>query len=176
MSVVALVGCSRTPDDLREWKPSDHDHTQSPGQSQVAAAPDSGRPSGATGIPGLDELTLAAWRRNCTVCHGAIGRGDGPRGAETRATNLGDPAWQASVTDADIAAVIKGGRGAMPPFALPDETIAGLVRLVRMLAPRPADAGVAPPAADAAPAPSADVAPAPPASAAPAPPASAGPQ
>jgi hypothetical protein len=50
-----------------------------------------------------------------------------------KATNLSDPAWQAAATDEQIARTIKLGKGAMPAFALPDGTIANLVRLVRMM-------------------------------------------
>ena len=43
------------------------------------------------------------------------------------------PTWQGSVTDQQIAAAIKFGKGAMPAFKLPDVTIANLVKLVRMM-------------------------------------------
>ena len=55
------------------------------------------------------------------------------RGPMLKATNLSDPAWQGSVTDEQIAKAIKLGKGAMPPFNLPDVTIANLVKLVRIL-------------------------------------------
>jgi len=84
-------------------------------------------------VPGFEDVTLVAWKQNCTPCHGAVGRGDGPRGPMLKATNLSDPTWQSSVTDERIAEVIKRGKGAMPPFNLPDGTIANLVKLVRML-------------------------------------------
>jgi cytochrome c oxidase cbb3-type subunit 3 len=137
---LALVGCGKTPDDLREWKTSDHDHTQEPGSGQVPAnQPSSG------GMFGISEVALAAWKQNCTTCHGIIGRGDGPQGPMTKARDLTDPAWQASVSDADIASSIKNGRGAMPAFPLPDSTIEGLVKLTRLLdrsrPVREADAG-----------------------------------
>lgn len=49
-----------------------------------------------------------------------------------KARDLSDPTWQASVTDAQLAAAITGGKGAMPAFPLPEETVTGLVRLVRL--------------------------------------------
>lgn len=82
---------------------------------------------------GISEVALAAWKQNCTTCHGIIGRGDGPQGPMTKARDLTDPEWQKTVSDADIASAIKNGRGAMPAFPLPDSTIEGLVKLTRLL-------------------------------------------
>jgi cytochrome c oxidase cbb3-type subunit 3 len=123
-------GCNERPSDLREWRASDHDRSDaSPaqqGQVDPAAA--------ASAMPGLEDVTIVAWSQNCTQCHGQLGRGDGPRGPMLKATNLSDPAWQSSVTDEQIAAAIKLGRGAMPSFSqLPEGTIAKLVKLVRMM-------------------------------------------
>jgi len=130
--LIALAGlaCNERPSDLREWRPGDHDHTENPGRDQVQGdRQDAGAPT----IPGFEEVTLVAWKQNCTPCHGAVGRGDGPRGPMLKATNLADPAWQSSVTDEQIAKTIKLGKGAMPAFNLPDVTIANLVKLVRIL-------------------------------------------
>ncbi len=82
---------------------------------------------------GLEDVTIVAWQQNCTQCHGKLGRGDGPRGPMVKATNLSDPAWQTATSDEQIARTIKQGKGAMPPFNLPDVTIAKLVKLVRMM-------------------------------------------
>jgi mono/diheme cytochrome c family protein len=155
---LAASSCQRAPDDLREWTPADHDHTQQPQgqqqgqqqghQQQVPAGAES---KGA--MFGISEVVLAAWKQNCTSCHGIIGRGDGPQGPMVRAPDLTNPAFHASVSDADIAAVIRTGRGSMPAFPLPDSTVDGLVKLVRLLdrgraAREAADAGAdaAPPA------------------------------
>ena len=115
---------------MREWRPTDHDHTENPGSSQVQVDP---KDPAAPTVPGLEDVTIVAWGQNCTPCHGELGRGDGPRGPMLKATNLSDPAWQGSVTDQQIAATIKLGKGAMPAFKLPDVTIANLVKLVRMM-------------------------------------------
>lgn len=115
---------------MREWRATDHDHTENPGNSQVQVDP---KDAGAPAVPGLEDVTIVAWGQNCTPCHGELGRGDGPRGPMLKATNLSDPAWQGSVTDQQIAASIKLGKGAMPAFNLPDVTIANLVKLVRMM-------------------------------------------
>ena len=115
---------------MRPWRPTDHDHTENPGGSQVQVDP---KDAGAPAVPGLEDVTIVAWGQNCTPCHGELGRGDGPRGPMLKATNLSDPKWQGSVTDQQIAATIKLGKGAMPAFKLPDVTIANLVKLVRMM-------------------------------------------
>lgn len=128
LSSLALVACNERAADLREWRVSDHDHTDNPGSDQVQVDPN----DAGTAPPGLDDVTIVAWQQNCTQCHGQLGRGDGPRGPMLKATNFSDPAWQKATTDEQIARVIKEGRGAMPPFKLPDATIARLVKLVRM--------------------------------------------
>jgi len=128
---VVIVGCNERPADLRPWQPRDHDHTENPGNDQVQVDPTK---EAAQAVPGLEDVTIVAWSQNCTQCHGQLGRGDGPRGPMLKATNLSEPTWQSSVTDEQIAATIKLGRGAMPSFSqLPDVTIANLVKLVRMM-------------------------------------------
>ena len=128
----SLGGCDQTAADLREWRPQDHDHTTNPGAEQVAGGPDAG-PAPELARHGLNEVIIVAWQQNCTRCHGRVGRGDGPQGAMFRTADLSNPAWQDAINDEQIALAIKNGRGAMPPFALPDATIEGLVRLIRLL-------------------------------------------
>ena len=82
---------------------------------------------------GLDDVTIVAWQQNCTSCHGALGRGDGPQGQLVHAADLSRPDWQASVTDEAIATTIRVGRGRMPSFNLPEATVTRLVALIRML-------------------------------------------
>lgn len=136
----AALGCDRTPSDLREWKVSDHDHTENPGAAQVEVQQNA--PS-ALSVYGIDEVTVVAWERNCASCHGAQGEGNGPQGAITKARNLRDATWQAAATDESIADVIRNGRGMMPASKLPEPTIQSLVRLVRLLDPRRAAAAAA---------------------------------
>lgn len=132
LGFVVLVACNQRPSDLREWRVSDHDQSDNP---NAAAAQGQVDPTASAGpaIPGLEDVTIVAWQQNCITCHGQLGRGDGPRGPMVKATNLSDPAWQAAITDEQIARTIKEGKGAMPPFKLPDGTIANLVKLVRMM-------------------------------------------
>jgi mono/diheme cytochrome c family protein len=126
------AGCNRAPDDTREWRPADHDHTTNPGSDQVAGGPDAGT-APELAAHGLTEVTIVAWQQNCVRCHGRLGRGDGPQGGMLRATDFTNQAWQASAKDDQLAKVIREGRGAMPPFALPDSTITSLVQLIRLL-------------------------------------------
>jgi hypothetical protein len=129
-AATASLACNSTPSDLREWKASDHRH-------QTETSSDTGRSPQVSGsakapMPGLDEVTIAAWRTSCSPCHGQLGRGDGPQGPMTQARDLSDPTWQASVTDAQIAESITKGKGRMPPSGLPASTVEGLTHLVRL--------------------------------------------
>lgn len=139
VAAFALVACDRPASDLREWKPSDHDHTTDPGAAQVEVRPDAGSPLAAQG---LDEVTIVSWKENCAKCHGAFGAGDGPQGPMMHARDLTSGEWQAATTDEMIAATIKNGRGRMPAFQLPDSTISSLIRLIRLFDARrrPAEA------------------------------------
>jgi mono/diheme cytochrome c family protein len=78
----------------------------------------------------------------CSTCHGADGKGDGVAAANLnpKPRNYTDKAWQASVTDEQLAKVILEGGAAvgksplMPPNPqLKDkpEVIAELVKIVR---------------------------------------------
>ena len=71
--------------------------------------------------------------QTCSTCHGPLGHGDGPQGALVKAPDLTRSDWQAKVSDEEIAARIKGGKGLMPPNDLPDSTIKGLVARIRAL-------------------------------------------
>jgi len=138
-SAFLAAACNRSPADLREWKASDHDHTSNPEPGQVEVT-DAGSPLREQGI---DDVTLAAWKQNCIRCHGQFGAGDGPQGPMTKARDLTDDAWQASVSDPEIATAIRQGKGSMPAFPLPEPTVISLTRLVRLMRVRP-DAGAAP--------------------------------
>jgi mono/diheme cytochrome c family protein len=51
------------------------------------------------------------YKGRCTMCHGPSGKGDGPAGAalSPKPRDLGDPAWQRSVTDEHIEKIIQSG-------------------------------------------------------------------
>jgi mono/diheme cytochrome c family protein len=124
MTIFALA-CDRAPDAQREWSPRDHDQEQQAGQQ----APPTGSEK-----PNIRlALIESAWAQTCATCHGATGRGDGPQGTLVKAPDLTRPEWQAKVTDEEIAARIRSGKGLMPPNDLPDSTIKGLVARIRAL-------------------------------------------
>ncbi len=78
-------------------------------------------------------MTLVAWQQNCTRCHGVIGRGDGPQGPSLKAADLTNPEWQRSAKDEQISRAIREEARAHAALPLPDSTVAGLVRLIRLL-------------------------------------------
>lgn len=141
----ALVfGCQSAPNDVRTWQVSDHTNvgaaTPDPSNPRVPRQ-STGEPS--TTVEGLDEVSIVTWRTKCSVCHGSIGKGDGPQGAMFETRDLSEPAWHATVSDEQIYEVIQKGRNQMPAFALPEKVARNLVKLVRLFnrerhAPRPA--------------------------------------
>lgn len=154
--LLCVAGCNETHAEVREWTPADHKgETSNPERTGQTPAAPSNAP------PGLDEVTIATWSNNCTMCHGQIGRGDGPQAPLTKPRDLTDPKWQAQVTDEQIANTILQGKGLMPKFALPPATIQSLVQLVRRLGaiPQTQAQGAAPGSASANANPSAPTAP-----------------
>lgn len=90
----------------------------------------------------ISDESRQIFAQRCAMCHGASGRGDGASATalNPRPRDLGDPAWQGSVTDDHLKKVIVGGGSAvgksplMPPN--PDlekktEVVDGLVSIVR---------------------------------------------
>jgi PQQ-dependent dehydrogenase (methanol/ethanol family) len=70
----------------------------------------------------------AAFGQNCAVCHG------GDAAGTDRAPALKDNRQLRGRSDADLVAIIKGGRGNMPAFAyLPDEDLQTLAHFVRSM-------------------------------------------
>jgi len=51
------------------------------------------------------------FKTRCSTCHGPTGKGDGPAaaGLNPKPRNMGDAAWQKSVTDEHIEKIIKSG-------------------------------------------------------------------
>ena len=78
----------------------------------------------------------ALFSQACARCHGADGTGGLPSVANgPRPTDLTAAEWQQTRSDADLAAAIRSGRGAMPPFedVLTSDQIAALAAYVRTL-------------------------------------------
>jgi cytochrome c oxidase cbb3-type subunit 3 len=133
---VALAGCKDgSAEELPVWTPQDHDNQGAPSPGQVdIKAPRPGMPDLAE--HGISDVILATWKQNCTPCHGLIGRGDGPQGRMLRPPDLTSPEYHKRAIDSEMQYTIKKGRGRMPAFGhLPDDTVKGLVNLVRMLNP-----------------------------------------
>jgi cytochrome c oxidase cbb3-type subunit 3 len=156
----AAWACDRppSPDTLREWSPADHRSSdddklaqgaqqaatprakprEQPGQPSPASAAASPTPAGSAatvdGRNAADDvgpLVDLTWRQQCANCHGITGHGDGQLGPMVRAPDLTREDWQSKVTDREIAATIKSGKGKMPNFDVPDPVIDGLVARVR---------------------------------------------
>jgi mono/diheme cytochrome c family protein len=144
---LGLVACKENRE-LPTWSPADHDNQTKPAQGQVDTK--AVRP----GMPdlekqGVNDVVLATWKQTCMSCHGAIGRGDGPAGAALRPPNFTDPTWQKVAIDSEMQHTITHGRGRMPAFAhLPEETVSGLVRLIRLMGARNAPEKTGAPAAE----------------------------
>jgi cytochrome c oxidase cbb3-type subunit 3 len=129
LSSLALAACDRAPGGtgLPEWTPKDHDRVEENQRIQQGA-----QPGAQAKLTPEQQLAEATWSAKCASCHGPIGHGDGPSGNIVKASDLTRDEWQAKVSDGEIAAVIKSGRGRMPGFPdLPDSTVAALVARIR---------------------------------------------
>jgi hypothetical protein len=139
LCLLGALSCNGPPSasSLQEWTPVDHHSSDDDRLKGTAEAPPKSGPA-QRGNPSSNvaELVELTWRQQCTNCHGASGRGDGQMGPMVRAPDLTDGAWQTSITDADMAAVIKSGKNKMPKFDLPDPVLAGLVAQIRSLRQR----------------------------------------
>lgn len=80
----------------------------------------------------------AFFAERCAVCHGADGSGRGAGGVRLGGRNLMEGRWLAKQKDADLAASILRGRGAMPGFRRQLQEIEAkrLVEQIRALAAR----------------------------------------
>ena len=131
--IPGAAACDRAPSDdgLRDWTPADHDRAEEKARiSAGAQAPAQARGDGGArdDLAAVVELT---WRQQCSTCHGMLGRGDGPNGPMVKAPDLTREDWQAKVSDEDIAAIIRNGKGQMPKFDMSEPVVAGLVVRVR---------------------------------------------
>ncbi len=96
----------------------------------------------------LERLPTIDWRRveegqavyvdRCELCHGRSGAPELtlPEGARMP-RDLGDPAFQRSVTEKDLATLVRHGRGGMPAIGPPIDPhdLSALVAFVRLLSP-----------------------------------------
>jgi cytochrome c oxidase cbb3-type subunit 3 len=135
LALPLVAACDQAPsaDALPEWKPSDHHSVDDNGGAQASGAQAPAAARGAPGAGDTAQLVEITWRQQCSQCHGAMGRGDGPNGPMLHTRDLTDPEWQAKMSDADIAATIRTGKDKMPKFDLPDPVMQGLVARIRQL-------------------------------------------
>jgi cytochrome c oxidase cbb3-type subunit 3 len=131
---VTLGACERAPsaDQAKEWTPADHDRAEEKGNQASGAQAPAQRGDGGGGN-GADQLVEMTWQNNCFACHGQLGKGDGPSGPMVGAKDLTRTDWQSTVSDADMAAAILGGKGRMPKFDLPEPVVKGLVGRIRTM-------------------------------------------
>jgi cytochrome c553 len=121
-----------------------------PSSGSPMAAPESG-PSAKRQAPppadkpaanGIPEESRVTFESKCAMCHGADGTGNGPAAASLnpKPRNYTDAAWQASVTDDELRAIILFGGQAVnkspmmpgnPQLKDKPEVIDGLVAIVR---------------------------------------------
>jgi mono/diheme cytochrome c family protein len=110
-------------------------------------------PIGSRAARAADQIPPAAMKEaeeiytgRCTMCHGPAGTGGGPAAAalNPKPRDLGDPAWQKSVTDEHIEKIILGGGPAVgksplmpanPDLGSKPDVIKALCVLVRNPAP-----------------------------------------
>jgi cytochrome c553 len=129
---LALLGaCDSRKTPTRVWQPSDHGQPAQEDPSRVAAPaePEEG---------GTDRAAAALFNVSCAGCHGRDGKGLGaqrPPGGQLPDFTV--RAFQAQRSDAQLADVIRKGRGLMPPFGkqVNDQGIAALVSYIRKFAP-----------------------------------------
>lgn len=71
----------------------------------------------------------------CARCHGQDGTGGLPAANGVRPRDLTDPAWQTSVGDGQLFAIVASGRAPMPAFGktLNNDEIRAVVDKVRRL-------------------------------------------
>lgn len=119
--------------EVQEWTPADHDQPAN-AESQPPPGTKSARPKTQGG--GSEDLVGLAWAKTCASCHGAGGRGDGPQAAMTHPPDITRAEFQDKATDAEIAQIIRKGKGQMPANDLPPAVIQGLVQRVRALRTR----------------------------------------
>lgn len=89
-------------------------------------------------VPACVEVAGAKiYRAQCTICHGAKGKGDGPAaaGLKPRPSDLSDAVLMAKLSDDSLVKVLTGGRKAMPGFGkiLKPEDVRRVAAFVRCL-------------------------------------------
>ena len=132
---LSTVACENDASDLTEWTPADHDHQAEPRQRRTMA--NMAQKASPHSAPSQKNQVIdVTWGKQCATCHGRRGKGDGPSSTMVKARDLTNPEFQASVSDEQLAKVIREGKDKMPAFNLPDSIVQGLVQHVRGFAKR----------------------------------------
>ncbi|MFO0694497.1 MAG: cytochrome c [Polyangiales bacterium] len=131
-----LAACGQGDRPRRTWRPEDHSQPEgvggSPAQAPAAQAEAEAAPEG---DPRL-RAAVSLFRIRCAGCHGPEGHGNGPeRMPAMQPPDFASAEWQASRSDAELAASIASGKNLMPPFGeeIGADGIAALVALVRAM-------------------------------------------
>lgn len=122
-----IGGCERDARGLTEWTPADHDHQE----EAQGRRPRAQRRDLHAAPSEQNQVISVTWTKQCATCHGRRGRGDGPSSTMVKARDLTDADFQATLSDEQLAKVIREGKDKMPAFNLPDSIIEGLVQHVR---------------------------------------------
>lgn len=96
----------------------------------------------AAAADGISAKAREIFGTRCAMCHGTDGTGNGPAAANLnpKPRNYTDAAWQASVTDEELAkTIVKGGQAVGKSMMMPGnpdlesdpETVTGLVKIIR---------------------------------------------
>lgn len=118
---------------------------QAPSGSATEVVANTTAATGGTGGDGASAAATEArylFENTCAICHGPAGLGDGPASANLnpKPRNYSDKAWQTSVTDADLRAIIlQGGAGVGKSPTMPGqpqlkdkpEVVDALVAIIR---------------------------------------------
>ncbi len=120
-----MASCDPPRGEVRTWQAADHGR----GADAKAAGQ---TPQDIANKDASQGLAQTVWTKSCQSCHGPFGRGDGPLGPSLQVADLTREDWLGGVSDAEIAKVIREGRGKMPAHPdLPEATLNALVKRIR---------------------------------------------
>jgi cytochrome c553 len=132
LALVLCVGCGK------------NNEPPPPSSGVPGAKPESGPKGGSHGDQAStgDQRAASLFGQLCATCHGADGTGNGPAAPSlpVKPRNYTDPAWQASVTDAQIKDIIVRGGQAVgknpmmpgnPDLTQDPDKLEGLVKIIR---------------------------------------------
>lgn len=110
------------------------------GSETSAEAPATEAPAAESAPAEADPAKLGAqvYAARCALCHGATGHGDGPAsaGLNPKPRNHTDKAYMSTLTDEQLLAVIRNGKGTMPAWGkvLSEAELSAVTAHVRSLA------------------------------------------